>query len=39
MKKETILILGGKSDIAIALAHEFAKNENKIILAEEIYTV
>lgn len=33
MKKKTILILGGKSDIAIALAHEFAKNENKIILA------
>ncbi len=33
MNKETILILGAKSDIGIALAHEFAKNKNKIILA------
>ena len=33
MKMGTILILGAKSDIGIALAHEFAKNKNKILLA------
>ena len=33
MRKETILILGAKSDIGIALAYEFAKNKNNIILA------
>lgn len=30
---ETVLILGGKSDIAIAIAHEFAKKKHTIILA------
>ena len=33
MKVDTILILGAKSDIGIALAHEFAKEGSKIILA------
>ena len=33
MKKETLLILGAKSDIGIALAHRFAKEGFDIQLA------
>ena len=33
MINDTVLILGAKSDIGIALAHEFAKTGNQIFLA------
>ena len=33
MNKKTILILGAKSDIGMAIAHQFAKNNYNIQLA------